>query len=113
MLMGAIIGLVVGLVVWGVRTMARGGAEGGGGMGAGLRVGTRAWEASMTLDPLTKCIASRRQELAQATDPARKDRLTRELAFLEKQVPELNAIVAANDGSPGRGYIGFDNLPSD
>jgi hypothetical protein len=111
MLMGAIIGLVVGLIVWGVRAMAGGG--GGGGLGAGLKPGSRAWEASLTLDPLGKCIASRRAELATATDPARKDRLQRELAFLEKQIPELQAIVAANDGSPGRGYIGFDSLPSD
>lgn len=105
-----IIGAVVGMVVMGIIAAMRGGGGPGGGA---LRPGTRAWEASMTLDPLVKTIAGRRQELAVETDPKKKDRLARELAFLEQQIPVLEGIVAANDGSPGRGYIGFDNLPAD
>jgi hypothetical protein len=89
-------------------------SKGGGGSGLPpFPPGTRAFEAFLTLDPLVKTIASRKAQLAAATDAARKDRLTREIAFLEKQVPELQAIVAARDTSPGRGYIGFDNLPAD
>ncbi|MEP7124611.1 MAG: hypothetical protein ABJE95_27025 [Byssovorax sp.] len=84
-----------------------------GGSGPAFKPGTRAFEAYLTLDPLVKTIASRKQELASETHEGKKDRLTREIAFLERQIPELQAIVDAKDSSPGRGYIGFDNLPKD
>jgi hypothetical protein len=100
-LIGAVIGLVVVFVMRGSR--------GGGGMGPG----TRGWEAQLTLDPLQKTIAARKAELRMVTDEKRRDRLSREIAFLEQQVPQLEALVAAKDTSPGRGYIGFDNLPAD
>jgi hypothetical protein len=84
-----------------------------GGAGPAFKPGTRAFEAHLTLDPLVKTIAARKQELATETNERKKDRLSREIAFLERQIPELQAIVAAKDASPGRGYIGFDNLPKD
>lgn len=86
--------------------------RGSGGSG-GLRPGTRGWEAQLTLDPLHKTIASRKAELRMVTDEQRRDRLSREIAFLEQQVPQLEALAAAKDASPGRGSIGFDNLPAD
>jgi hypothetical protein len=102
------IGLAVVLVIIvGVVVLA------GGGGGPAFKPGTRAFEAYLTLDPLVKTIASRKQELANETNDRKKDRLSREIAFLEKQIPELQAIVDAKDASPGRGYIGFDNLPKD
>ncbi|MDP1823862.1 MAG: hypothetical protein Q8L48_11480 [Archangium sp.] len=100
-LIGAVIGLIVVFVMRGSR--------GGRGMGPG----TRGWEAQLTLDPLRQTIAARKAELRMVTDEKRRDRLSREIAFLEQQVPALEALVAAKDTSPGRGYIGFDNLPAD
>ncbi len=97
----ALLAVVVGAVVL------------GGGGGPAFKPGTRAFEAYLTLDPLVKCIASRKQELAVETNERKKDRLSREIAFMERQIPELQAIVDARDASPGRGYIGFDNLPKD
>ena len=85
----------------------------GGGTGPAFKPGTRAWEAQLTMDPLVKCIASRKQELACETNDRKKDRLTREIAFMERQIPELQAIIDSKDASPGKGYIGFENLPSD
>jgi hypothetical protein len=105
-----LIGAVIGLVV--VFLMRAGKGGGGGGVG-GMRPGTRGWEAHLTLDPLTKTIASRKAELRMVTEEKRRDRLNREIAFLEQQVPQLEALVAAKDASPGRGCIGFDNLPAD
>ena len=84
-----------------------------GGGGPAFKPGTRAWEAQLTMDPLVKCIASRKLELASETNDRKKDRLTREIAFMERQIPELQAIIDAKDASPGKGYIGFENLPSD
>jgi hypothetical protein len=84
-----------------------------GGGGPAFKPGTRAFEAYLTLDPLVKTIAARKQEMATETNERKKDRLSREIAFLERQIPELQAIVASKDASPGRGYIGFDNLPKD
>jgi hypothetical protein len=97
-----VLAVIVGLVV----------VVGGGG-GPAFKPGTRAWEAQLTMDPLVKTIAARNQELATESNDRKKDRLTREIAFLEKQIPELQAIVDSKDPSPGRGYIGFDNLPKD
>ena len=85
----------------------------GGGGGPAFKPGTRAWEASLTMDPLVKTIASRKQELAGETNQRKQIRLTKEIAFLEKQIPELQAIIDARDASPGKGYIGFENLPQD
>ena len=84
-----------------------------GGGGPAFKPGTRAWEAQLTMDPLVKTIASRKQELATETDDRKKDRLQREITFLEMQIPELQTIIDARDASPGKGYIGFENLPSD
>ena len=102
-----LIGAVIGMVI--VFFMRAGKGGGAGAMGPG----TRGWEAQLTLDPLTKTIASRQAELRMVTDEERRDRLKREIAFLEQQVPQLEALVAAKDSSPGKGSIGFDNLPAD
>ena len=101
--------VVVGLVLLG-RAVASGGRSQ---LGASQRVGTRGWEAALTLDPLTRTIAARRIALASETDEKRKDRLMREIAFHERQIPELEALVAARDASAGLGYIGFKQLPPD
>jgi hypothetical protein len=85
----------------------------GGGGGPAFKPGTRAWEAQLTMDPLVKTIAARKAEAAGEASDRKKDRLSREIAFLERQIPELQAIIDAKDASPGRGYIGFDNLPKD
>ena len=102
-----LIGAAIGLVI--VFFMRAGKGGGAGGMGPG----TRGWEAQLTLDPLQKTIASRKAELRMVTEEKRRDRLKREIAFLEAQVPQLEALVAAKDASPGKGFIGFDNLPAD
>ncbi|MFT3708753.1 MAG: hypothetical protein QM817_13970 [Archangium sp.] len=104
---------IVGVVVIAVLFFLLRGSGGAPTLGAGQRVGTRGWEAALTLDPLHKTIALRRASLATATDEKAKDRLTREIAFLEAQIPELDALVAARDASPGLGYIGFKQLPPD
>ena len=103
--LGAVVLLVIVVIV-----MKRGG---GGSGGFAFRPGTRAFEASLTMDPLVKTIASRKQELAGQADSRKKDRLMREIAFLEKQIPELQTIIDAKDLSPGKGYVGFENLPAD
>ena len=108
LLVGLVVVVVIALVV--VRAL---GSSGPPGLGAGQRVGTRGWEAALTLDPLGKTIAARKQELASETDEQRRDRLTREIAFLEQQIPQLQALVAARDASPGLGYMGFKQLPPD
>ena len=69
--------------------------------------GTRAFEAYHTTNVLVNVIAARRAERG-ALDDAAQARMDREIAFLENQLADLRAIVAANDGSPGKGYIGFD-----
>lgn len=97
-----VLAIIVGLVV----------VLGGGG-GPAFKPGTRAWEAQLTMDPLVKTIASRKAEAAGEASDRKKDRLAREIAFLERQIPELQAIIDAKDASPGRGYIGFDSLPKD
>lgn len=108
--------IIAGIVVLGAIVffvVNSGSGAGGPQLGAGQRVGTRGWEAALTLDPLTKTIAARKIALSTETDEKRRDRLTREIAFLEKQIPELEALVAARDASPGLGYIGFKQLPPD
>lgn len=70
-------------------------------------LGSLAFEAELTLDPLTRTIASRRSELA-AAPPERAAELRKEIVFLEEQVLEIQAIVDRRDPSPGRGYVGFD-----
>jgi|GEM_PF-4842986 hypothetical protein len=114
---------MVSLMVWlGVLTVVsivvvlallmRGDRGGGDGL-PHFRPGTRAFEAALTLGPLKAAIEQRRLEHEHEADPVRKERLQRELLYLVEQVPRLQAIVDAKDESPGRGYIGFDNLPAD
>lgn len=70
--------------------------------------GTRAFEAFHTAAILERVIHDRRVELARTRDAARKAHLEREVPFLEAQLREQRAIAAANDLSPGRGYVGFE-----
>ena len=79
-----------------------------GGGGPALKPGSRAWEASLTMGPLLGTIEARKQEMAGERNQRKQIRLGKEIAFLEKQVPELQAIIDAKDASPGRDYIGFD-----
>lgn len=80
----------------------------GGGGGPALKPGTRGWEASLTMGPLLGTIEARKQEMAGERNQRKQIRLGKEIAFLEKQIPELQALIDAKDPSPGRGYIGFD-----
>jgi hypothetical protein len=73
---------------------------------ASLKPGTRAWEAKMTAGLLENIIAQRRSEQAAAAGNQR-DKLGREIAFLEEQLAENNRVWAAEDASPGKGYVGF------
>lgn len=73
---------------------------------AAYDVGTRAWEARMT-NELLKTVIERRLEAKAVADEAMCARLERELLFLVKQFKDNDAIIAANDASPGRGYVGF------
>jgi hypothetical protein len=68
---------------------------------AHLKPGTRSWEAQMTLPALQAVIAARRAERGGVTDPARRGRLDRELAFLTDQRDELERVAASNDSAPG------------
>lgn len=74
---------------------------------AHLKPGTRSWEAQMTLPALRSVIASRRAERGGITDPERRGRLDREIAFLAAQRDELERVAASNDSAPGAGYVGF------
>jgi len=76
-------------------------------------LGTRAFEAEMTLEPLKAAIAHREQERAATADEKRSAKLLREIAYLERQVVDLQRIVDARDLSPGKGYIGFQAPPAD
>ncbi len=79
---------------------------------AWTKPGTRAWEAKLTVDVLVKTIAQRVE--ATRTVPADQlPRKLREIEFLSKQVDTLTASVDRNDGSPGRGYVGFDPYQGD
>ena len=75
-------------------------------------VGSRAWEAQMNLKLLGDLSAARRGELSRADESGR-GRIEREIAFLEAQIPEEQAFLVANDGSPGRGYVGVKSYEGD
>ncbi len=79
-----------------------------GGGGPALKPGSRAWEASLTMGPLLGTIEARKQEMEGERNQRKQIRLGKEIAFLEKQVPELQAIIDSKDASPGKGYIGFE-----
>lgn len=83
------------------------------GPGARFPIGSKAWEAELTLTALLPTINNRQTELNQTTDPKRRSRLEFEVQFLSKQVDELNAVIAARDTSPGKGYIGFKAPPAE
>jgi hypothetical protein len=78
----------------------------------GVGIGSRAWEAQMNLKLLGDLIGARRGELA-AADDTRRGRLEREIAHLERQIPVEQAILLANDGTPGRGYVGITPYPGE
>jgi hypothetical protein len=103
-----VLGVVVLVVIVGFLLLLK-----GGGGGRALKPGSRAWEASLTVGPLLGTIEARKLEMAGERNQRKQIRLTKEIAFLEKQVPELQAIIAANDGSPGRGYVGFEPYRED
>jgi hypothetical protein len=84
---------------------------GKGGPGARFPVGSKAWEAELTLTALLPAIANRQSEHDRTTDEKRRKRLEFEIQFLSEQVGELNAVIAAGDTSPGKGYIGFTAPP--
>lgn len=102
-----VVGIVALVVIFFVVLLVRGG-DGGGSGGPALQPGTRAWEASLTMGPLLNTIEARKLEMANEQNQRKQIRLTKEIAYLEKQIPELQAIIDAKDTSPGRGYIGFD-----
>ena len=56
---------------------------------------------------LVATIAERNTRRNSETDPAKKARLDREIAFLMPQVEEHQAIIDAKDLSPGAGFVGF------
>jgi hypothetical protein len=72
-----------------------------------LAFGTRANEAYRTAILLDKVIDERREEQRTTSDPERRARLEREIAFLSKQLDWNLAIVIADDRSPGKGYVGY------
>jgi hypothetical protein len=65
------------------------------------------------MGPLLLTIEQRTQELRATTDPARRSKLEKQIAFLSAQVDENQKIIDAKDVSPGRGYIGFTAPPED
>lgn len=88
--------------------------RGGGGAG-GFAPGTLAWEASMELPLLDNLIQVRTSEMP-AADAKRKERLQREVDFLEAQRQPLMEVIAKSrqgDRAPGKGYIGVKQLPAD
>ena len=74
--------------------------------------GTRACEAAMVMPALEGAIRSRRDQLAGA-DELRRFKLEEQIAFLEAQLETNRATMAANDLSPGKGYVGFESPPED
>ncbi len=103
--------VVLGLVVLVVIVVLV--ARSGGGLPSRFPPGSRAFEAELTLGPLTLTIEQRKRDLAAVTDPGRRAKLEKQIAFLEAQVVENQKIMANNDLSPGRGYIGFTPPPED
>ncbi len=100
--------IVVVALVFGMRSATR-----GAGAALPFRPGSRAFEAALSLASLETAIEERKQSHEREPDPKRKDRLARELVYLEMQVPRLQGIVDSGDGSAGHGFVGFDNLPDD
>lgn len=107
MVIALIIGGILLVLVLAVVFLGRSGP------GARFPMGSKAWEAELTLTALLPAISMRQEELGRATDPKRKKRLEFEIDFLTKQVGELNAVIAAGDTSPGKGYIGFEAPPEE
>ncbi len=104
--------LLVGYLVLG-RGKGRGGsAQVAGGLASKFKPGSKAWEAAMAMALIPDAIWSREKELPKAA-AARKERLQREIAFLQKQQGDLKAVILAMDESPGKGYIGLEQLPPD
>ncbi len=93
---GLLVLVVIGLVIWARATAP-----------SRFPMGSLAFEAELTMSPLMLTIEARNRERTGA-DPARRAELDREIAFLAKQVDEIQAIVDRGDRSPGRGYVGFD-----
>jgi hypothetical protein len=105
--------IAIGVVVIVVVLFLLLGANNGTAPGSRFPMGSRAWEAELTMGPLLAAIEQRRRELETTTDPARRERLERQIKFLAAQVDELQAIIDAKDTSPGKGYIGFKAPPED
>ena len=74
---------------------------------ASTKPGTRAWEAKLTAELLDRVIVQRTAEQMQTNDTNKRARLDREIAFLKEQLAENHAVWAAQDPSPGKGYVGF------
>jgi hypothetical protein len=96
--------IVVIAVVIGLRALTR---------APGFPPGTRAFEAELVLGPLTAAVKERRLRYEAETDPVKKAKLEKQLAFLGKQLQDNLAIVQARDLSPGKGYVGFEPPPED
>lgn len=114
---GVVIGLVTHSVLFGIL----------GGIGAfvvmivvaikmtppGPGIGSRAWEAKLTAELLVRVIDQRTTEKLQTHAELKRDRLEREIAFLNKQLVENTRIAQSGDPSPGKGYVGFEPYNGD
>jgi len=78
-----------------------------------LTPGTAAWEAKMNAGLLENVIAQRTGERDRETDANKRSKKDRELAFLKEQLDQARATWAAEDPSPGRGYVGFKPYDGD
>jgi hypothetical protein len=74
---------------------------------------TAAWEAKMNAGLLEKVIAQRLAERDREPDAAKRGRRDREVEFLKEQLEQAIATWAAEDPSPGRGYVGFKPYDGD
>jgi hypothetical protein len=72
--------------------------------------GTRAFEAQMIMPAILAKLASLRQQLATGA-AGEKAKLERQIAYLEDQKRQNEAIIQARDVSPGKGYVGYGALP--
>jgi putative ABC transport system permease protein len=73
---------------------------------ASHKPGTRAWEAKLTAELLDRVIAQRKVEQASIGDARKRERMDREIKFLQVQLIDNMAVWAAEDASPGKGYVG-------
>jgi hypothetical protein len=95
----AVVAGVIGFVVYLVATTP-----------SGFPPGTRAFEAQMIMPAIEATLASLRQ-LQAAAAGADLEKLRRQIAYLENEARKNQAIMAARDLSPGKGYVSYGSLP--